>query len=422
MRILFVSHAEKTHFFNMVPLAWALRCAGHEVRVASQPEMATAIADSGLVAVPLGVDHKWKQVMEEKNDEGWTERVTAVIKDSADIPFDEFVDFFAESTEDYLTTINNPELVDELVAYAREWQPDLVIWEQLTWAGAIAARACGAAHARILWGTDVIARMRADFLAQLEKQPADARRDPMAEWLTATLAKYGCDFDEEIVTGQWTIDTAPKSQRIDLGLPTVPMRYVPYNGRSVLPDWLRETPAKPRVCVTAGVSVRHYFGVDLINIAALHMFADLDVEVVATLVPGPDESVDDAPANARVFDYVPLQGLLPSCAAVVHIGGAGVQSTAMYYGVPQLILPGIWDTELRARKLAEAGAGLAVPPPEMTPERIRDDLARLVTEPKFRAGAERLRQEMLALPSPAEIVPELERRTMTHVAKQLAVA
>ena len=39
MRILFASIAEKTHFLGMVPLAWALQTAGHEVRVASQPEM-----------------------------------------------------------------------------------------------------------------------------------------------------------------------------------------------------------------------------------------------------------------------------------------------------------------------------------------------------------------------------------------------
>ncbi|HEU5471629.1 MAG TPA: activator-dependent family glycosyltransferase [Actinophytocola sp.] len=414
MRVLFVSHAEKTHYFSMVPLAWALRAAGHEVRVASQPELAPAIVESGLVAVPVGADHKWKQMMEEKADDSWTQRVGKVIADSSNVEWAEFVDFLDESTRDYLAVVNNDEFIDDLVAYAREWRPDLIVWEQLSWAGAIAARASGAAHARFLWGADVMVRIHQDFRRQLAEQPPEAQSDPLVEWLTGALSRHGCDFVEEVVTGQWTIDTAPPSHRRDYGLRTIGMRYVPYNGPAALPDWLREPPALPRVAVTAGVSVRHYFGVDLISLAALHMFADLEIEVIATLLPAPGESPADAPANATVLDFVPMQGLLPTCSAVMHIGGAGVQSTALHYGVPQLILPGLWDTELRAAQVVESGAGLAIPPHEASPERIRGDLVRLLNEPGFAEAAERLRLDAQSAPSPAAIVPDLERLAAEH--------
>lgn len=58
MRILFATYSEKTHFLSMVPLAWALRSAGHDVRVASQPELVDVITTAGLPAVPVGEDHK----------------------------------------------------------------------------------------------------------------------------------------------------------------------------------------------------------------------------------------------------------------------------------------------------------------------------------------------------------------------------
>ena len=44
MRVLVTTAAEKPHFLGLVPLAWALRSAGHEVVVASQPELAGAVS------------------------------------------------------------------------------------------------------------------------------------------------------------------------------------------------------------------------------------------------------------------------------------------------------------------------------------------------------------------------------------------
>ncbi|MEV1049524.1 hypothetical protein AB0J18_31200, partial [Streptomyces sp. NPDC049916] len=57
MRVLFVLYAEKTHLYIQVPLARALEAAGHEVRVASQPELAPEITRAGLTAVAVGRDH-----------------------------------------------------------------------------------------------------------------------------------------------------------------------------------------------------------------------------------------------------------------------------------------------------------------------------------------------------------------------------
>ena len=51
MRVLVTSWGWRSHFYPLVPLAWALRSAGHEVLVASQPSMTEDIVGAGLPAV-----------------------------------------------------------------------------------------------------------------------------------------------------------------------------------------------------------------------------------------------------------------------------------------------------------------------------------------------------------------------------------
>ncbi|MEE2043098.1 activator-dependent family glycosyltransferase, partial [Nocardiopsis tropica] len=63
MRVLIVSQAEKTHLLGLIPQAWALRAAGHEVRAASQPALVPTIARTGLPAVSVGRDHLFHQLL-----------------------------------------------------------------------------------------------------------------------------------------------------------------------------------------------------------------------------------------------------------------------------------------------------------------------------------------------------------------------
>src|SRR4249919_1718919 len=53
MRILFVA-AAGAHVPWIVPVCWAARLAGHEVRVAVRPEGEAALTAAGLAVVPVG--------------------------------------------------------------------------------------------------------------------------------------------------------------------------------------------------------------------------------------------------------------------------------------------------------------------------------------------------------------------------------
>ncbi|MFJ6837235.1 hypothetical protein [Streptomyces sp. NPDC091209] len=54
MRVLVVPFPWKAHVFNLVPLAWSLRTAGHEVRAACWPDLLDAVTSAGLTAVGVG--------------------------------------------------------------------------------------------------------------------------------------------------------------------------------------------------------------------------------------------------------------------------------------------------------------------------------------------------------------------------------
>ncbi|MGW6605113.1 activator-dependent family glycosyltransferase [Streptomyces sp. NPDC055036] len=423
MRVLFTTFAAKAHFFAQVPLAWALRTAGHQVCVASQPDLADDITRAGLTAVSVGEPLHLDLVMQEEQESFPEDEEPKTFEeigiDVSEIrpevlTWDYTLGIFTTMTSLCYDHLNSDLMIDELVAFAREWQPDLVIWDTMSFAGAVAARATGAAHARLLFGLDVLGRMRGVFTEQLDRRLPELRDDPVAEWLGRVMERHGGEFAEELVVGQWTVDPTPPSLRFPVDLPYVPVRYVPYNGPSAVPGWLHAAPRRTRVCLTLGLSKREVIGKDRSSVEELiESVADLDIEVVATLDAKQSALLSRVPENVRIVDFVPLNALLPGCSAVIHHGGAGTFSTALVHGVPQICVPDLtWDVMHRGRELQARGAGLFLEnPTSFTAGELRESLLRVLNEASFRRNAEKLRTEALSTPSPNEIVPVLERLT-----------
>ncbi|GAB3013306.1 DUF1205 domain-containing protein [Streptomyces pseudoechinosporeus] len=427
MRVLMTSFAEDSHFSGSVPLAWALRTAGHDVRVASQPALTDTIVGAGLTAVPVGTDPALHTVLGAVGGDIMAlHHVPDYLEKRHErLPFSFLKGHDTVMTSLFYSWINNDAMVDELVDFARAWRPDLVIWEPFTFAGAIAARASGAAHGRLLSFPDMFGSTRRLFLEQLASQGAGQHDDTLGEWLSWTLARHGCTFDEEVVSGQWSIDQMPPSVRLSLGQPLVPMRYIPYNGQvpTVVPRWLRSEPSRPRVCVTAGMTARDTGAPNAVLADdVFEAVGGLDIEVVATLDPAERELITSTPENVRVVDHVPLDALLPTCAAIVHHAGAGTWATATARGVPQISLGRVWDAVYRSRRIEELGAGLYLPAGGVSAESLRAGLLRLLKEPEFTRRAEQLREEVRTAPHPNEVVQVLERLTARHHSRVAATA
>lgn len=410
MRVLFVSLSEKSHLYCMTPLAWALRTAGHEVRVASTPLLTETITRAGLTAVPVGRDHDIYQDMTSYRDSQDEETANWSRTGPNEVGWEELRRRY-ELSVPYGFAVYNDSMIDDLVDFAQGWKPDLVVRDPLAYAGAIAARSCGAAHGRLLWCADVWGRARHTFLELARHAPAAERVDPLADWLSASAEPYGVDCDEELINGQFTIDSMPPSLRLPTGLDTLSMRYVPYNGTAVIWDWLREAPKRPRVCLTLGTSNTEGYGGDYVSVPELlRALSDLDVEVVAALAKAQHGAIGELPDNARVVDSIALHTLLPSCSAIIHHGGYGSYATALACGVPQLFLStSVSDHELRGTMLESSGAGIFAHHREAKPDQVRAHVQRLVGEAGFAATARRLRDEGAEMPSPHEIVPVLER-------------
>ncbi len=60
------------------------------------------------------------------------------------------------------------------------------------------------------------------------------------------------------------------------------------------------------------------------------------------------------------------------------------------------------------------GAGLTLDEKKHSVEELTKRLARVLDEPSFQAGARRIHEEMMATPSPHDLVPQLERLSARH--------
>ncbi|MET9682303.1 nucleotide disphospho-sugar-binding domain-containing protein [Streptomyces coeruleorubidus] len=421
MRVLFTPFPATAHVNAQVPLAWALRSAGHDVRMASRPDVHDDILAAGVTAVPLGEvtgrDGATGPGRVEESpawsgpeEEAWL----------GDLPVDEPAHarvhraLTAWARRARRTTASRP-VIAELVGFARYWRPDLVVWDWADHAGAVAAMAGGAAHARLVSGLDLVGWTRGQYRGLPEGRPDAPSEDAFQEWLGPLLAEHGRVFAEEAVLGQWTVDSLPAPLRLPVSHRHVPVRHMPYNGFSHMPDWLCEPPTRPRVCLALG---RSFLGVDGPPASApalLDAFRDVDVEVVVPLPAGLADSLRDVPDNVRLVVGVPLDLLLPSCVSLIHHGGPNDIATALAHGVPQLMLPtrrrrGIPE----ARRVAGFGAGLYRQAEELSAAELRSMLLRVLHTPSFARAAAALRTASLAAPSPADLVPVLERLTTAY--------
>lgn len=375
MRIVFTSWAWPSHLYAMVPLAWACRMAGHDVLMASQPALGDAISRTGLPAAPIGRDVDAEAVFRDivmtppapQGRSGGGPRVL-----------------------DLLTGLAQA-MVDDLVDLGREWRADLVVFDPTAFAGPLAAAKLGVPAVRHLYGTDLMSVVGRFLPGALE---------PLC-------AKLGLDAVDPF--GAATVDPVPGGLQVPVGSRRLPLRYVPYNGPGQAPPPLPERSGRPRVCVTWGTTMSRLDpGLFLAGDVA-RAISGPDVEVVAAVTAGQRRVLGELPSAVRIVESAPLHLLLPQCDVLVAHGGAGTLLTGVASGLPQLLVPRLPDHVRHAGRLAEAGGAVVVAAPLQDPGSIRDALTELLSEPAYRETAVRLRDEMRGLPSPDEVVRELER-------------
>ncbi|MFJ5281378.1 nucleotide disphospho-sugar-binding domain-containing protein [Streptomyces parvulus] len=432
MRVLVVPFPWKSHLYNLVPVAWSLVTAGHEVRVAGWPDLLDAVMAAGLTGVGVGPGES-PEVRGRRDRRQSAQRAAAARRgpqEGLDALFEVGPDRRRLGWEQVCRVVedlvlpqarrSNDVMMEDLVAAARAWRPDLVLWGAKAFAGAVAAAAVGAAHARVLYSVDVYARLREDFLHAQSLVPARRGVDGLRDWLEGWASRFGVPFSEELVGGQFTVAPLPAALAPDVRPGTLPVQFVPYNGPAVVPAWLsRPAPAAvPRVVMTFGEGteggpVRLPLSVGRVQ-EILDAVADLEMELVLSLPAQARGGLVRVPAHTRLVESLPLAEALATCSAVVHPGGAWSFGCALRHGVPQLLIGRAFDAPLKFRLLERAGAGLGLSPEQADGPAVRAALVRLLGDGALRAGARRLRQEMLAMPTPNELARTLESVVAAH--------
>ncbi len=137
--------------------------------------------------------------------------------------------------------------------------------------------------------------------------------------------------------------------------------------------------------------------------AAAQALGDVPKRVLVTTGSHVDPAaLGPLPANVRAERWVPQGAVMPHAAAMVGHGGSGGTLAALAAGVPLALTPLFVDGPANAARVAALGAGI-----------VTTDIAaavhELLTDPSYRAAAERVADEIRALPPVEAAVDVLSR-------------
>ena len=360
----------------MLPLAHALAARGHDLLWAAHDEVCQRLRAQGFEARAAGLAEGATSV-------NITERFPEILT----MPESERLGF---AVSKIFGTPSASPMLEELLPVAREWNPDLLVCEQLELAGPIAAALLEVPNVTHGLGHPLPERLLAC----------------VGEEMTALWRKHELREPDHAGTYEHLyLDIYPDrlksfpSPHIASSLPVRPHT----------PSLRAEDPAgRPLVYVTFGT----VFNQDLTTIGTVvEGVRELDVDVLVTLGPGTDPArLGAQPDNVDVRDYVPQEETLARAAAVVSHAGSGTFLAALAHGLPQLALPQAADQFLNAHAAANAGVAREIAPGEITAERVRAELERVLGDPSIADTARQMALEIAAMPGPDEVVQELERR------------
>jgi len=123
--------------------------------------------------------------------------------------------------------------------------------------------------------------------------------------------------------------------------------------------------------------------------------------------------IDRLPLNVRVEPFIPFAHLLPHVDVMVTNGGYGGVQTALAAGVPLVVAGDSEDKPEVACRVAWSGAGINLRTPTPSPGKVAAAVQAVRTVPRYRANAERLRDEFARYDGPQRAAALLERLIAT---------
>ncbi|HEX8598201.1 MAG TPA: glycosyltransferase [Chloroflexia bacterium] len=385
MRVLFTNQPGFGHWNPLVPLAQTLIVAGHEVAFATAPGFSSTIAMNGFQVFSVGADDTPESLRERQ------ERLAS--SPGVDQAFFIWTELFAGSRA--------RTALPDLIAFCREWHPDVIVRDLTEFASPIAAESLGIPHATVQ-----LAAFRSDLHTAIIpplnhlRGMAGLPPEPGYDWLFRYL----------LLT-----QFPPGYQDPAMPLPptTHYIRHTGFDGSSMgqLPAWVGSLPDRPTIYATLGTVFTQMRDVYR---AIIDAFAAEPVNLILTTGDLPATEFGTQPPHVHIERYIPQNLLLPHCDLVITHGGSGTVKDALSHGLPMVVIPIAADQHANARRCTHLGVARAIPPDRRTPETIRAAALDVLQDPSYGQNARRIQAEMQSLPTLNEAVTLLERLAATR--------
>ncbi|GAA2367399.1 glycosyltransferase [Catellatospora methionotrophica] len=119
--------------------------------------------------------------------------------------------------------------------------------------------------------------------------------------------------------------------------------------------------------------------------------------------------IQDVDPRLRLFDYLPLDELLPECRGLLFHGGQGSALASLFHGVPAIACPGQnFERRYNADRIQALGCGIHAGVLDLRPRALSAMIARIVDDPGFSAAATTAQRELRALPGADGAVDHIE--------------
>lgn len=271
--------------------------------------------------------------------------------------------------------------------FVEAWQPDVIVNDCITFAGALCAHIKGIP---CVTTTPVPPDVMGDTANSAPK---------IFEWqqnLVKGLQEEFGVYGEDIVIHSRKLNLVFTSQEFaGLQDPMPHMKFVgPVKGRPnpVAFDWERlEKATTPKVFVSLGtllVDIRAAFFQKLID-----AFADTPLTIVAATNP---DIFEKWPDNFIVSGFVPQAELMPKMDVVICHGGFNTVNDTFINGLPMLITPIAYDHFHTAKLIENAGCGLKIRYKRLRIEDLKQAIFELLENPQYRNAALRIKDTFIA--------------------------
>lgn len=386
MRVLVTCVPGFGHLNPLLPLSNALVDAGHDVAIATGPEMCPRAEAAGFTtfSVGIGVPEAFQRLARRYPDQIYNRLAP-----------DEIMQWWLPHL---FGEIAAPAMLEDLVPVVQTWKPDVIVHDTFEFAAPVAAAMNGlpsVSHTLGIRFESELLDVVADAVAPLWLQHG------LAADATAGLYRHLC---LDIMPSALQADEPARCSDVIRGL--LPVAAPPI-GEERLPAWMTSRRQLPLVYMTLGTNTNT--DISMFR-SVLDGLEDLDVDVLVTVGSDGDPSFfGSVPGNAHIERYVPQSLLLPECTVVICHGGAGTTLGALAHGVPLLVLPQGADQYIMSERVVASGAGVRLAPPEVNADSVRRCVQDLLHVTDYRRAAGGIQSEIETMPSPAETVPLIEQ-------------